>query len=255
MLDEGCTESDIAKSLKIYRSHLYYYVNRLKKLGYIKENFRDSFKSFELTQAGKNFVDQYTNSFLTPYRCRLENIRFKAVVHKMPPAESLDWKKVLMNNWTQYDTKVDNIHVHLNNGKNPTVEFVPSAVDGDDPYKLLAIALYDCMKVAEKIEDTVDIVIGRLELSSRAEFLIYDPVAKIFSKHLGQVTIDGIGKTNSSGPNHLGEFEFHDPRACADYMAMPRHLNSIEHQQKKIQKEIIKIKDILIEGRNSFGAG
>ena len=254
MLDEGCTESDIAKSLKIYRSHVYYYVNRLKKLGYIKENFRDLFKSSGLTQAGKNFVDQYTNSASSSYTCRLENVRFKALVYKMPSVESLDWKRIQMNSWAQYGCKVDSIHVRLNDGKSPTIEFIPPAVDGDDPYKLLAIVLYDCTKAAEKIEDTAGFGIGRLELSSRAEFLIYDPVAKIFSKHLGQVTIDGIGKANASGPNRVGEFEFHDPRACAEYMAMPRRLYNMEHQQQKMQEELNKIRNILMERDNSLGA-
>jgi hypothetical protein len=163
----------------------------------------------------------------------------------MPPAESLDWKRTQMNNWAQYGSKVDNIHLHLNDGKNPTIEFIPSAVDGDDPYKLLAIVLYDCTKAAEKIEDTLGFVIGRLELSSRAEFLVYDPVAKIFSKYLGQVTIDGIGKVNASSPIRIGEFEFHDPRACADYMSMPRRLRNMEQQQLNIQDELNKINDIL----------
>lgn len=253
MIDEGSVESDIAKSLKIRKSHVYYYVKRLKQFGYIGERFRDSFRSFELTQAGKNFVEQYTSSTSPSYICKLENVRFKAPVHTMPPVESLDWKKVQMNNWTQYGSKVDNIHVHLNDGKNPTIEFIPSAVDGDDPYKLLAIALYDCTKAAEKIEDMLCLVIGRLELSSRAEFVIYDPVAKMISKYLGQVTIDGIGKMNASGPKHVGELEFHDPRACADYMVMPRRLHNMEQQQQRIQEELNKITDILTERRNSFG--
>jgi DNA-binding MarR family transcriptional regulator len=253
MIDEDYTENDIAKSLKIGKSHVYYYVKRLKKLGYVEEEFRDSFKSLVVTQEGKNFVDQYTSSTSPSYICRLENVRFKAPVHTMPPVESLDWKKAQMNNWTQYGSKVDNIHVHLNDGKNPTIEFIPSAVDGDDPYKLLAIALYDCTKAAEKIEDTLRLVIGRLELSSRAEFVIYDPVAKMISKYLGQVTIDGIGKMNASGPKHVGEFEFHDPRACADYMVMPRRLHNMEQQQQRIQEELNKITDILTERRNSFG--
>jgi hypothetical protein len=55
-----------------------------------------------------------------------------------------------MNNWAQYGSKVDNIIIHLNNGKDPTIEFIPSAVDGDDPYELRDMVLYDCIKAAEK---------------------------------------------------------------------------------------------------------
>ena len=65
----------------------------------------------------------------------------------MPSPETLDWNKVQMNSWAQYGSKVDNIRVRLNNGKSPTIEFMPSPVDGDDPYKLYGMVLYDCTKL------------------------------------------------------------------------------------------------------------
>ena len=117
--------------------------------------------------------------------CRLENIRFKAHVIRMP-AISTDWKKVEMNNWSQYGFNVDSIRIHLNHGDSPSIEFIPSAIDGDDPYKLHANVLYDCTQVANKLEETLDMEIGRLELSSKAEFVYYDPVAKAFCKYNGQ---------------------------------------------------------------------
>jgi hypothetical protein len=54
------------------------------------------------------------------------------------PAINADWKKVEMNNWSQYGFEVDSIRIHLNHGDTPSIEFIPSAVDGDDPYKLHA---------------------------------------------------------------------------------------------------------------------
>jgi hypothetical protein len=150
------------------------------------------------------------------------------------PTISIDWKKTEMNNWTQYGSKVDNITLHLNDAKIPTIEFIPSAVDGDDPYKLFAIVLYDCTKAAEKVEQTLGMEIGRLELSSRAEWLVYDPVAKGFCKHIGQVTVEALGKVNASNPGKIGEFEFYDPRVLADYMAMPRRLVSLEQAVNKL---------------------
>lgn len=59
---------------------------------------------------------------------------------------------------------------------------MPSPVDGDDPYKLYGMVLYDCIKAAERLEEAVDIEIGRLEQSSRPEYVVYDPVAKAISK-------------------------------------------------------------------------
>ena len=35
------------------------------------------------------------------------------------------------------------------------LNFMPSPVDGDDPYKLYGMVLYDCTKAAERLEDTL----------------------------------------------------------------------------------------------------
>jgi hypothetical protein len=195
MVGDGLTATQMARTLNRSKPLISYYLRRAKQLGYVKENLRDTFKALEITQPGKNFLAQYTNSINTTM-CRLENVRFKAKVYKMP-STTIDWKKTQLNNWSQYGSKVDNIIIHLNNAKIPTIEFIPAAIDGDDPYKLFATVLYDCTKAAEKIEETLTMEIGRFELSSRAEWLIYDPVAREFCKHLGQVTVDRIGKVNA----------------------------------------------------------
>jgi DNA-binding MarR family transcriptional regulator len=243
MIEQGLRASEIAKILDLDKQLVSYHIRKLKQRGYVKEIVRDAFKVLEVTQAGKNFLDQYTNPTDDTYICRLENVRFKAIVHRMPTL-AIDWKKTEMTNWTQYGSEIDNITVHLNTGKIPTIEFLPSPVDGHNPYILYAMALYDCHKAAEKLEGTLGMEIGRLEPSSSAEWVVYDPVAKAFSKHMGQVTVEGIGKVNASGPSRRGEFEFHDPRAAADYMAMPRRLHNVEQQLQNVQKmneEILKL--------------
>jgi hypothetical protein len=146
----------------------------------------------------------------------------------------VDWKKTEMNNWAQYGSEIDNVKVYLNDGKTPTIEFIPSAIDGDDHYSLFAMALYECHKAAEKIEGTLGMEIGRLEPSSRAEWVVYDPIAKEFSKHMVQVTVDDIGKVNASKPRRIGELEFFDPKDAAGYMSMPRRLDDIEQKLEKI---------------------
>jgi DNA-binding MarR family transcriptional regulator len=173
MIKDGMSMTEIAHALNIEKSHVSYYVKRAKEIGYVKESFRDRIKILELTQPGKNFVDRYEKHHVHP-PYRLENIRFKAPVISMP-AISVDWHKVEMNNWSQYGFTVDDTKVHLNNGTNPTIEFILSAIDGDDPHKLIAIANYDCMQVAKKLEETLDMKIGSIEPSSRAEYVAYDP--------------------------------------------------------------------------------
>ena len=77
------------------KPHLSYYIRKANENGYIKEVCRDRVKIFELTQRGKNFIDQYDKSIQNKQlaSCRAENIRFKAPVHRLP-AKTPDWHKV-----------------------------------------------------------------------------------------------------------------------------------------------------------------
>ena len=121
MIREHSSQAQIAKTLDVSKSHVSYYVQKATKIGYINEICRDSIKILELTQKGTNFIDQYKNNTSTKQqlpRCRAENVRFKAEVYKLP-SKSIDWNKVSMNNWSQYTTTVDDLKVHLNNGKIP----------------------------------------------------------------------------------------------------------------------------------------
>jgi hypothetical protein len=53
---------------------------------------------------------------------------------------------------------------------------------------------------------------------------VCDPVAKSLSDQFEQITVEGIGKVNASKPGRRGEFDWFDPRDCADNMAMPKRL-------------------------------
>ncbi|MGB8032804.1 MAG: winged helix-turn-helix domain-containing protein [Nitrososphaeraceae archaeon] len=236
MIEEGLRASEIANNLNLDKQLISYHIRRLKECGYVTEIVRDVFKLLEVTQPGKKFLAMYENalSHRTPV-CRAENIRFKAEIIKMP-SSVVDWRKIEMNNWGKYVSQSEDIKVHINMGKIPTIEFIPGPVDGDNPDSLRLRLLQDCTDVARNLEDRLDMKLGRLELSSRGEWVIYDPVARAFSKYTGQVNVKGIGKVNASGPRHIGEFEFHDPRAAADYLAMPRRIDKIEQRIDKVFK-------------------
>jgi hypothetical protein len=205
-------------------------VQKAIKIGYIREICRDKIKVLELTQKCTNFIDRYKNHIATKQQlpsCRAENIRFKAAVHRLP-SKPLDWKKAAMSNWTQYNGSVDDIKVHLNHSRTPSIEFIPSPIDGSNPWELLGILFYDCNEVARKLEQILDMEIGRLEIENGPEWVVYDPVANFISKQNGQITVDGIGKINASKPLRRGEIEYFDPRFAADYVTMPMRVSNIE---------------------------
>ena len=236
------TQAQIAFELKISKSHVSYYVRKAIKICYIKELFRDKIRVLELTQEGKNFLDQYNkqsfsgnNNHPLPICC-VENIRFKARVHKLP-TKPLDWNKIEMNNWNQYNSIVDNINVHLNNGKAPSIEFIPSPINGSNPWELFGILYDDCNEVARKLEQLLGMEIGRLEMENGPEWVVYDPVASIISKQNGQITVDGLGKINASKPHRRGELEYFDPRFAAEYLSMPRRISNIEQLLARLLKK------------------
>ena len=122
-----CTGTEIAKGLHLSKQLLSYHINKAIKLGYVEVVCRDTFKPYELTQPGKNFLAMYQNNKVGQQPtsiCRAENIRFKAPVYKMPSIP-VDWPKVEMHNWNQYTAEVGSVKVKLNDGKKPTIEFLP----------------------------------------------------------------------------------------------------------------------------------
>ena len=76
--------------------------------------------------------------------------------------------------------------------------------------------------------------IGRLELSSKGEWVVYNPIAKAITNKIGRVTVDGIGMINASLPDRHGEFEFHDPTAAAEFLEMPGRLARLEQGLKEV---------------------
>ena len=189
MVKQGTIAADIARTLNMEKSHVSYYITKAKSLGYVKQLTRDAFVLLELTQAGKNFLDRYTqnqNNTSIPI-CRLENIQFKAKILQMPIIP-VDWNKIEMHNWIQYNTQVDNIRVKLNLDDPPTLLLIPSPIDGDNPNDLIITLVYDCINALWELYNKIGLKVDKLQPCSRAEWLVYDPIAKAFSKNNGQVT-------------------------------------------------------------------
>jgi predicted transcriptional regulator len=226
--EKHSTQTQVAFELGMSKPLISYYIRKAIRIGYIKELFRDKIRVLELTQEGKIFLDQLPI-------CRAENIRFKARVYKLP-SKPLDWNKVAMNNWSQYNSIVDDIKVHLNNGKTPSIEFIPSPINGSNPWELFGILYNDCNEVARKLEQTLDMEIGRLEVEHHPEWVVYDPVASIINKQNGQITVDQLGKINASKTLCRGELEYFDPRFAAKYLTMPRRISNIE----KLLEDLVK---------------
>ena len=237
MIKEEVIAADIARYLGMSKPHVSYYINKLEKVGLVKQLTRDVITVYELTQAGIDFLDRYTKDNSVPPVCRAENIQFKATILKMP-IDPVDWKRIQMHNWVQYTSEIDSVKVRINMGKNPTLELIPSPLNGDDPYDIYTRLVFECMNVIQTLNSRIGIEVGMPKLSSRGEWLVYDPLARAFCKVNGQVTYEGIAKVNASTPRKLGEFEFNDPKALYDYLLMPSRLKKIEKDIETIMRFI-----------------
>lgn len=227
-ISQGKFQAQIARVLNIDKSLVSYYVKKGIALDHIRDEVRDVIRVLNLTQPGEKFLDQYSklnNPSVPPIR--LENMRFKASIIEMP-STPVNWGNVEMKNWRQHNFRVDNVKVKVNLGKNPTIEFIITPMDGNDPWKLYADAVYDCIMVLARLEYYYKMKIGRPEPSSGAEWVVYDPIAKESCKYNGQINYHGFAKVNASKPRRIGEFEFHDPRALIDYLRMPATVSEIE---------------------------
>lgn len=234
MVKVGKIAADIAKDLGMPKSHVFYYLKKGREMGYLKQVMRDAFSSVELTQAGKNLLDQYTNNNMSVPICRCENLQFKAVITKMPVIP-VDWKKVEMHHWTQYITQIDGIKIKLNTGNPPTLLLLPSPIEGENPNDLIVTLVYVCVNLILELSDKFGLELGKLQPCSRPEWLVYDPVARALCKNNGQITYEGIGKVNASPPRSIGELEFQDPMMLIDYILMPKRVERIEKMIEQSQ--------------------
>ena len=157
------------------------------------------------------------------------------------PTIPVDWKKVPMTNWVQYRSQIDEVKVRLNKGRIPTLEFLPSPVEGKNPFDIYIIMLVDVVNVILDLDRKFGLRVERLRLGSRGEWLVYDPVARFFCKTNGQVTYEGISKLNASKPRSFGEFEFFDPRALYDYVLMPARVTRIDVRTETIETKMDKL--------------
>jgi len=240
MVNEGLIASDIAKRLHMTKPHISYYIKKAKEKGYIRQSSRDVFALLEVTQPGKNFLDQYYKNNLSIPNLRLENIQFKATVIQMPTIP-VNWKKIQMHNWTQYNSQIDDVKVRLNLGKVPSLEFIPSPVEGENIYDLITKTVESCINAYWNLYERIGLKLGSLRVCSRPEWVIHDPIAREFCKQNGQVTYDGIGKVNASKPRHIGEFEFFDPRALSEYLLMPQRLRNVETMLERLSQNPLRL--------------
>jgi len=186
MIKNVKTTPEICNTLGISKQRLSYYTSKLTNVGYIKLVTRDVFSIWKVTEGGQTFLDKYhnNNKYNNKSIGRVEHIRFKAAVISLPEPIPTNWKKVDMNNWTEYWFELNDVKIKLNCGQSPTVEFIMPPMDDyeGNPHAIYCSLQTNCLQVVQQIQTIYNMSIGSIELSSKAEWVVYDPVSKALSK-------------------------------------------------------------------------
>lgn len=236
LIDAGKRESQIVAMLKIPRQNISYYIDRVEEEGLVRKGVKTSYRPLELTPLGKKFLREYDSGGTLPQRppYRLENIRYKARVIKMP-SRDIAWDRVEMNNWHYHKSEVDSVYVKLNVGEENTIEFTISGIDGNSFDDLHTKAEFECLQVIRKLESRLEMAIGMPERASRPEYVVYDAAARFLCRRIGQLTVDGFAKMNASRPLSRGEFEFHTLEDAVDYILTGRRTSIILEDVQRLR--------------------
>lgn len=213
----------LSNHLGISKRVVNYHIKKLQSQHYLYTD-----KNLQITQSGYNFLIRIEGKLTNP-RIRLENVRIKYPLITRPKA--FPGKEIRLKNWSKYIYRIDRATLLFNTD---SIEVIPSPVEGNHPYELFYAVRSACDNIILDYSDRLKMQVGIGELSSRMEFAIYDPVARAFTKHVGQLTVENLGKINASPPKHVGELEFFDIRSAANYLEMPNKMQRIESLLKQV---------------------
>ena len=241
LIEAGYYPAKIARVLGTYKQLIHYHLKRLEKAGLIRREVRDRIVIYSLTEAGKKFLAGVEGLF--GRWVRLHNVRvvYPVVEDARVP---VDWGKVVrLRNWRQYVGTFLNVTVRRNEGRQPSIEVLAEPLVGDDPYQLLYMALRECDRVAEYLEQRFGMKLGRGRLVGRPHWAIYDPIAKRFSDNM--VYSDDLAQIDKSPPSP-GEIDFFSPEAAKQYLmsitSIPARVGRIEKEIKNLPEELVNVK-------------
>ena len=230
LLDEGYYPAKIARIVGRKKQTIHYHIKRLLKFGYIRLQCRDAITVYEVTQAGKKFLDEVERGCLVGRVLRLHNVVFKYPVLR-EPVRRVDWRRVELRNWGQLVGRELGLTVR----KNPSsVEIFCGVLDGDNPFELLFKAREEADRLAGYLEEKFGMVLGRGRLSRKPHFGVYDPVAAKCGRFF-ELT-DDLGKFDES--EGYGEIDWFDPEAAKNYLLLPNTVSRIQKDVDSLRLEL-----------------
>ena len=231
----------LRESLKITKQRLNYYIQKLVKIGLIRQYAKGT---YDLTDTGKKIHATYEEN-KNKQLIQLENMRYILPIYG--GFDTLmecvrDPKKAILNNGvTQYTGKIKNLSVKvITSDKNKSIEVTCEKWVGVNAYEIM----YDARR---QVEDTFrgffnggNVKLGYPEQSMSPEWAIPHPIAEIMLKTTdsSQIRCGGGVINRSSGRN--ADWEVDNVVQATRVMNMPNVLDEINQkltQQQKQQEE------------------
>jgi len=233
LLQTGSYPTQAGRMVGFSRSHTFYYVKRLRDLGYVRREVKDAATFYTLTQAGSNYLTESEARGLTRL-VRLHNFcaKYPLLSEARVP---VDWGRVQrMRNWEKVVGSVLGLTVEKTTSH---VLIYADVIEGGNPWELIYLGWRETDRLAAYIESSWKVKLGRPTLKDpKLHFAIYDPVAARVVKDY-RVTLEGVAEVDRSPPTP-GEVDFFSPEATEDYLLMPARLRSVEQRASRIEVNV-----------------
>jgi len=233
LLRDGSYPTQAGRMVGWSRSHTFYYVKRLVKLGYLKRQVRDAATFYTLTQRCSNFLTGSEARGL-PRVVRLHNFCAKYPI-VAEPRVPVDWGRVQqMRNWEKVLGTVFGLTVERTTRH---VLVYADVVEGGNPWELVYLAWRETDRLASYLEESWKMRLGRPSLKDpKLHFAVYDPVASRIVKDY-RVTLDGVAEVDQSPPSP-GEVDWFSPESAEDYLLMGARMRTVEQRTARMETNL-----------------
>jgi hypothetical protein len=222
MLRDGHYPAKAARLLGWDKRLAHYYVRKLTRMGWIRQEVRSAGSFYVILQPGQRFLDTYEKHAVSAGLVRLEHCGWQYPVLSEPRVP-IEWTKVVgMRNWNQYIGSCCGLTIV----RNPrSLVIYADTLQGENPFELLTLARDECDRLASHLENRFQMKLGRPEPLGNPEWAVLDPVSEQLTRFSGKISTP-LGRMDRSW--RRGEIDWKDPRAAYDYLMMPIRLARME---------------------------
>lgn len=245
-LEAGEYPAKIARRFGWSKQHVFYYVKKMEKAGFIRHDKRSSAVFYVLTSKGQNFLTGSEGLLFGDgvWRLHAAKYRFGVVADGVWP---VDWRRVQKMNWTAL--------LGLEGGV--TVEKTPSSVIvhvetlyGRSPVELLDQARQLADRTARALMLKYGCKLAEGKLCRKPHIGINDPVAEFLSRYF-EVSTDDRKIDRSEG---IGEIDHFSLESAVDYLLMPEKVKAIEGKLDSVASQVDEIYEWLLSLKKSVSS-